>query len=56
VQLGGPRAVTLQLHATNLLNTAQWSAIDTNINSPTFGQVLGIKPSRTMTLTARFRF
>ena len=28
-----------QLNAINLLNTVQWAAVDTNVNSPTFGQV-----------------
>jgi hypothetical protein len=56
VRLGGTRAVTLQINAVNLLNTVQWAAVDTNINSPTFGRVLSARPMRTVTLTARFRF
>jgi hypothetical protein len=55
VRLGGSRAVTLEVNASNLLNTVQWAAVDTNINSPTFGQVLSARPMRTMTVTARFR-
>jgi hypothetical protein len=56
VRLGGNRAVTLNVNALNLLNTVQWAAIDTNINSPTFGQVLSARPMRTVTVTARLRF
>ena len=32
----------------NLLNTVQWAAVDTNVNSPTFGQVLSVRPMRTI--------
>ena len=56
VRLGGNRSVTLQINATNLLNTVQWSSIDTSVNSPTFGQVLSAKPMRTVTVSARLRF
>ena len=54
--LGGNRALTLQVNATNLLNTVQWAAVDTNVNSPTFGQVLSARPMRTVTAQLRFRF
>jgi hypothetical protein len=56
LRLGGNRALTLQLNAINLLNAVQWAAVDTNINSPTFGQVIAARPMRTMTVTARLRF
>jgi hypothetical protein len=56
VRIGGTRSITLQVNANNLLNAIQWAAVDTNINSPTFGQVLSAKPMRTVTLTARLRF
>ena len=56
IRLSGNRAVTLQINATNLLNTVQWASIDTNINSPTFGQVLSVRPMRAATMTLRFRF
>jgi hypothetical protein len=55
VRLGGTRALTLQLNALNLLNTVEWAAVDTNINSPTFGHVLSAKPMRTITIAARLR-
>ena len=56
VRLSGTRVMTLQINATNLLNTVQWQTIDTDINSPTFGHVLTAKPMRAVTMTMRFRF
>src|SRR4029079_4526032 len=53
LHLGGTRALTVQVRALNLLNTVQWAAVDTNVNSATFGQVLSARPMRTVTLTAR---
>jgi hypothetical protein len=55
LRLGGTRALTVRVNALNLLNTVQWAAVDTNINSPTFGQVISARPMRTMTITVRFR-
>ena len=56
VRFGGSRAVTVQLSATNLLNMVNFAAIDTVVNSPTFGQVLSVRPMRSMQLSLRFRF
>ena len=57
LRLSGNRAVTLQINATNLLNSVQWTTIGTDINSPqTFGHVLSVKPMRAATMTLRFRF
>ena len=56
LRIGGNRAMTLQVNALNLLNTVQWAAVDTNFNSPTFGQVIAARPMRALTVTARFRF
>jgi hypothetical protein len=56
LRLNGNRTVTLQINATNLLNTVQWTFIDADVNSPTFGHVLSVKPMRTATMTIRFRF
>ena len=56
IRLSGNRALTLQINATNILNTVQWTTIDTDINSPTFGHVLSVKPMRAATMTMRFRF
>jgi hypothetical protein len=56
LRLGGNRTVTLSLNAINVLNTVQLNAIDTYLNSPTFGQVLSVRPLRTMTVNVRVRF
>jgi hypothetical protein len=56
LRLGGNRGLTLSLNVNNLLNTVQWAAIDTNLNSATFGQVLAVRPMRTMTANLRMRF
>ncbi|HTI38652.1 MAG TPA: carboxypeptidase regulatory-like domain-containing protein [Vicinamibacterales bacterium] len=53
---GGSHVVTLDVSATNLLNTVNFAAIDTYVNSPTFGQVVSVRPLRSMQLSARFRF
>jgi hypothetical protein len=50
------RALSLQLLASNLLNTVQFASIDTNVNSPTFGQVTAVRPMRRIQLLTRFRF
>jgi len=56
IRLTGNRNVTLQINAQNILNTVQWQTIDTDINSPTFGHVLTVRPMRTATVSMRFRF
>jgi hypothetical protein len=56
MRMGGTRAVTIQVNVNNLFNTIQWTSIDTNINSTTFGQVTRFAPMRTMTINLRFRF
>jgi len=56
VRLGGNRAMTLQVNAVNLLNAVPWAGVDTNVNSPTFGQVTSVRPMRSITVSARFRY
>ena len=56
VRLRSNQAVTIQVNANNLFNTIQWTAIDTNINSRTFGYVTRFAPMRTVTLNLRYRF
>jgi hypothetical protein len=46
----------VQLNATNLLNAVNYGAVDTVVNSPTFGQVLSVRGMRSMQLNLRFRF
>ena len=54
--LSGNQVVSIQLQATNLFNTVRFGAIDSVVNSPTFGQVVTIRPMRTVQLGVRFRF
>jgi hypothetical protein len=56
LRYGRTHAVTLSLSASNLLNTVNFGAIDTYVNSPTFGQVLSVRPRRSAQLNIRFRF
>jgi hypothetical protein len=56
IRLGGTRALSLQMRVTNLLNNVNYAAVDTNVNSPTFGQVLSVRPMRSAQLNLRFRF
>jgi hypothetical protein len=56
LRLGGTRALTLQVNASNILNMVNYQAIDTVVNSPTFGQVLSVRPMRSVTANVRFRF
>jgi trimeric autotransporter adhesin len=50
------RVVELRAQATNIFNHANFSSIDTVVNSPTFGRVTAVGAMRQITMTARFRF
>jgi hypothetical protein len=50
------RVLELRAQASNIFNTPHFAAIDTTVNSPTFGQVISVGSMRTLQLTARFRF
>jgi trimeric autotransporter adhesin len=56
VALGGNRNVSINVNATNLLNLVNYGTVDTNVNSPTFGDVLSVRGRRTVRLNLRFRF
>ncbi len=56
VNFGRTRGVNVRVQATNVLNTVQFSSIDTSVNSPTFGQVTAVRPMRSVQLILRFRF
>ena len=56
VRLSNNQVVSIQLQATNLFNTVRFGAIDSVVNSPTFGQVVTIRQMRTVQLGVRFRF
>jgi hypothetical protein len=46
----------IRLDANNFLNHPHFTSIDTNLNSPTYGQIVGVGGMRKITLTARYRF
>jgi hypothetical protein len=46
----------IRADATNIFNTPQFTSIDTTVNSPTYGQVIGVGAQRRMTLSLRYRF
>ena len=52
----GTRGLSLRFQVTNVLNSPQWSTIDTVVNSPTFGQVTGVRPMRSAQFVARVMF
>jgi hypothetical protein len=55
-QFGEARNLEVRWQVNNVLNSPQYTVIDTNVISPTFGQVTGVGAMRTMQLVARFRF
>ena len=51
-----PKVLEFRAQATNIFNMPQYSAIDSVVNSPTFGRVTAVGGMRQFTLTSRFRF
>ena len=56
VRIGETRAVNVSVVANNLLNAVQFAAIDTVVTSPTFGQVVAVRPMRSVRLDVRFTY
>jgi trimeric autotransporter adhesin len=56
VQLGANRSVNINMRVNNILNLANYSGVDTNVNSPTFGQIRNVTGQRRATLNLQFRF
>ena len=56
LQLGGTRSVEIRATLNNAFNTAQYSGVDTNVDSATFGEVTSIATMRQFQFTARMRF
>src|SRR5207244_12148053 len=56
VPLGGNRVLSVQILASNVFTALQFAAIDTVVNSPTFGQVLAARAPRRIQISTRFRF
>jgi hypothetical protein len=56
MQLGGTRSVEFRATANNVFNTVQYSGVETNAASPSFGQVTSAASMRTFQFMARYRF
>jgi hypothetical protein len=56
MQLGGTRSTEFRATASNVFNTVQYSGVDTNAASPSFGQVTSAASMRAFQFTARYRF
>jgi hypothetical protein len=56
MQLGDTRSMEIRATLNNAFNTVQYSGVDTNVASPTFGQVTSVGAMRSFQFTARFRF
>ena len=50
------QGVNIQFAATNFLNHPHFTSIDTNLNSPTYGQIVGVGGMRRITLSVRYHF
>ncbi len=55
-QLGDTRSLELRGTASNVFNTVQFSGVDTDLDSPTVGQVTSAATMRQFSFIARFRF
>ena len=51
----GARTLSLQFRAQNVLNLVNYASVDTVVNSPTFGQVLSVRPMRSMQINLRWK-
>jgi hypothetical protein len=56
VGMGDIRSMEIRATINNVFNTVQYSGVDTNLTSPTAGQVTSAAARRSFQFTARFRF
>jgi hypothetical protein len=56
MNLGETRSMEIRATINNAFNTVQYAGVDTNVASPTFGQVTSVGSMRSFQFTARFRF
>ncbi|MGA8089908.1 MAG: TonB-dependent receptor [Terracidiphilus sp.] len=56
MQLGETRSLEIRATMNNAFNTVQYSGVDANVASPTFGQVTSAGSMRSFQFTSRFRF
>ncbi|HWT65794.1 MAG TPA: hypothetical protein VN151_06735, partial [Terracidiphilus sp.] len=54
--LGDTRSMEIRATMNNVFNTVQYSGVDTNVASPTFGQVTSAGSMRSFQFNARYRF
>jgi trimeric autotransporter adhesin len=54
--LSESRFLEFRAQFSNIFNTPQFLAIDSIVNSPTYGRVISVGAMRSLQLTARFRF
>jgi len=56
MQLGETRSLEIRATIDNVFNTVQYTGVDTNVASPTFGEVISAGSMRSFQFTSRFRF
>jgi hypothetical protein len=56
VGMGDTRSMEIRATINNVFNTVQYAGVDTNLTSPTAGQVTSAGAMRSFQFTARFRF
>jgi hypothetical protein len=56
IQIKESRSLDLRFSATNVFNNVNYAALNTTVNSLTFGEVTGTASMRRVTMQARFRF
>jgi len=56
MQMNDTRSLEMRATINNAFNTVQYSGVDTNVASPTFGQVTSAGAMRSFQFMARFRF
>jgi len=56
MQMGDTRSMEIRATINNVFNTVQYSGVDTNVTSPSFGQVTSVGSMRSFQFTARYRF
>jgi hypothetical protein len=56
VRFSGNRTASISVNASNLLNLVSYGGINTNVNSPTFGQITSVRPMRSVSLNLNLRF
>jgi len=56
IQFRELRMLEIRVTANNVFNHVNFAGVDTNLNSPTFGQVISTGTMRRVTFLARFRF